>query len=122
MTPNEGTAVNLGKAIDRGLRLNTIEVVAVLHNACMQLEAGTTAALPGSIDDFWITDAGKVVLPRTTKVEPARATVGLLLEALLPPANAANDAVPAAIRTLRIVPDSGRPNATNPAEGRRPLD
>ncbi len=88
MTPDEGSAINVGAAIREGLELNTVEVVALLHNACLQLDAGAAAALPASIDNLWITDAGTVVLPGITRVEPARATVGLLLETLLPAANA----------------------------------
>src|SRR5687767_4612865 len=101
MTPNEGSAINVGAAIRQGLHLNTVEVVALLHNACLQLDAGAAAALPTSIDDFGVTDAGMAVLPRIVRGESARATVGLLLETLLPPANpAGGDSVPAALRSL----------------------
>lgn len=99
MTPNEGTAINIGAAIRDGIQLRTVEVVALLHNACQQLEAGTAATLHRSIDDIWVTDEGKVVLPRIARVEPPRATVALLLEELLPkPGEGA--AVPAALRSL----------------------
>lgn len=99
MTPNEVSAVNVGAAIRDGLSLKTVEVVALLHNACEQLEAGTAAKLYRSIDDLWVTDAGTVVLPRIARPEPARATVAALLEELLPkPGDGA--AVPAALRGL----------------------
>jgi hypothetical protein len=99
MTPNESTAVNIGTAIREGLRLKTVEVVALLHNACQQLEAGRAAKLHRSIDDVWVTDEGMVVLPRIARPDPPRDAVAALLEELLPkPGDGA--AVPAALRTL----------------------
>src|SRR5215204_3696011 len=101
MTPNEGTDINIGAAIRNGLRLNTVEVVALLHNACLQVDAGTATALPTSIDNLWVTDAGTVALRSVTRVEAPRATVASLLETLLPPASdTGGDSVPAALRSL----------------------
>ena len=68
MTPNEGTAINVGAWIREGRRVNTVEVIALLHNACLQLDDGAAAALPTSIDQLWVTEAGTVALPRTALV------------------------------------------------------
>jgi hypothetical protein len=99
MTPNEVSAINIGAQIRAGLQLKTVEVVALLHNACQQLDAGSAATLHRSVDDLWVTDEGRVVLPRIARAEPARDTVASLLEDLLPkPGQGA--AVPSALRTL----------------------
>ncbi len=100
MTPLEGGAVNLGRSIGNGLRLKTDEVVALLHNACEQLESSRAAGLHRSLDDLWITESGTVVLPRIARAEPPRATVALLLEDLLPQPGDGGDEVPAALRSL----------------------
>jgi hypothetical protein len=97
MTSPEVTAVNVGQAVRDGLQLKTVEVVALLHNACSQIDAGTAAALPQSIDDLWVTDTGTVVLPRIARAEPTRVGVASLLTAMLPDSDTA---VPAALRTL----------------------
>lgn len=98
MTSEQVGAINLGSALRDGLQLKTVEVVALLHNACSQVDAGSAAALPRSIDDLWVTSGGAVVLPRMARVEPIRTTVAALLEALLP--ESSEDAAPAALRTL----------------------
>jgi hypothetical protein len=100
MTPNEGGTISIGAAIRDGLTLKTVEVVALLHNACAQLDAGTAAALPRSIADLSVRDTGTVVLPQIAPTEPARATVAALLEELLPPEGNGPDTVPRALRTL----------------------
>ena len=100
MTPNEVKTVNIGSAMRDGLQLKTVEIVALLHNACKQLDAGIVPALPSSADDLCVTDTGTVVMPRIARVTPPRATVALLLEALLPDAGEQHDDVPAALRSL----------------------
>lgn len=100
MTPNEVETINIGSAMRDGLQLKTVEIVALLHNACKQLDGGIAPALPSSADDLWVMDTGTVVMPRLARVTPPRATVALLLEALLPDALEQPEAVPAALRTL----------------------
>jgi hypothetical protein len=97
MTSQEVSAINVGRALRDGVQLKTVEVVALLHNGCSQIDAGKAAALPQCIDDLWVTDAGTVVLPRIAPAEPTRSAVASLLATLLPKSEAA---VPAALRTL----------------------
>lgn len=99
MTANDVGALNIGATVRDGLQLKTVEVVALLHNACQQLDAGAGATLQPSIDNLWVTAEGRVVLPETGTAAPIRMTVASLLEDLLPQPEDGSD-VPAALRTL----------------------
>ena len=64
MTTSDSGTINLGQAVRDGLRLKTIDVVALLHDVCLQLEVDGAKKLPTSIDELSINDAGSVVMQR----------------------------------------------------------
>ena len=99
MSSSEMASINIGDAVRGGLRLKTVDVVAMLHDACVQLEGEPSKRLPTSMDELSLNDAGSVQLLPGPATLPARAAVTELLERLLA---ATNDeaATPAALRTL----------------------
>jgi Tol biopolymer transport system component len=100
MDSSEPGTINIGELVRNGVRLKTVDVVALLHNACVQLEAAPARQLPSSIDELSINDAGEVMLLPGSQAQPPRAAVTTLLERLLEISSDQPTAVPAALRTL----------------------
>ena len=100
MTTSDSSVINLGQAVRDGLRLKTIDVVALLHDACLQLEIDGAKKLPTSIDELSINDAGSVVMPSGRPFPTLRTAVATLLDALLATISDEADSVPPALRSL----------------------
>ena len=100
MTTSDAGTINLGQAVRDGLRLKTIDVVALLHDVCLQLEVDGAKKLPTSIDELSINDAGSVVMQSGRPTPTLRTAVATLLDALLSATSDEADAVPRALSTL----------------------
>jgi Tol biopolymer transport system component len=92
--------INIGKAVRDGLRLKTIDVVALVHDVCLQLDADGAKKLPASIDELSINDAGSVVMPSGRPMPTLRTAVATLLDALIAAVSDEADAVPPALKSL----------------------
>ena len=100
MTTSDSSPINLGQAVGDGLRLRTLDVVALLYDVCLQLEIDGAKKLPASIDEVSINDAGSVVMQSGRPAPTLRTAVATLLDALLAAASDESAPVPPALRTL----------------------
>jgi hypothetical protein len=100
MKSPDATAINIGSAVRNGLRLKTIDVVALVHDACLQLETSTAKKLPAAIEELAVNSSGSVVLAEGEQEGTLRCAVAALLEVLL--SNATDEAgpVPPALLSL----------------------
>ena len=83
MAPTEGTTINIGEAVRGGLRLTAEEAVALVHEACVKLDAGIVKTLPNSIDQLSVGAEGLVVVLPTGEPKELHTAVAGLLEELL---------------------------------------
>jgi len=83
MAPTEGTAINIGEAVRGGLRLTAEEAVALVHEACVKLDAGIVKMLPNSMDQLSVGAEGLVVVLPTGEPKELHTAVAGLLEELL---------------------------------------
>jgi Tol biopolymer transport system component len=100
MTASDSGTINLGQAVRGGLRLRTIDIVALVHDVCLQLEVDGAKKLPSKIDELSINDAGSVVMQSGRPTPTIRTAVATLLDALLATTSDEADAVPRALSTL----------------------
>ena len=101
MTPDTGSAVNVGELLRDGVRLTAAEVVAIVHGACSQVSTGKARALPQRPDEVWITNAGTLFFTAPAVADTPRSSVAALLEGLLPrSSDEPAYAVPRALQTL----------------------
>lgn len=101
MASNELPVVNVGEVVRDGLRLKTVEAVALVHALCAELDAGTAVAVPTSLDSLAVTDTGSVkVFHAVSETQPTRLAVAALLEQVLAAVTAEPGTVPVALRTL----------------------
>lgn len=96
----DANVINIGKAVRDGLRLNTIEVVALVHDVCLQLEVDGAKKLPSSIDELSINNAGSVVMPSGRPAPTLRIAVATLLDALIASVSDEAEPVPPALKSL----------------------
>lgn len=97
---SRSAAINIGMAVRGGLRLRAREAVALAYEACAQLDTGTVARLPTSMDELSVSTGGLVVHPRNGEPQVAQAAVAGLLEALLGAVTDEVQSVPPALRSL----------------------
>jgi Tol biopolymer transport system component len=100
MAPKRGAVINIGKAVREGLRLKAREAVALVYDACAQLDTGVDARLPTSMDELSVSNTGFVVLPRTGEPEAVQTAVAGLLEALLGTVTDEVQTIPPSLRSL----------------------
>ena len=100
MTPSDPGTINVGQAVRDGLRLKTVDVVALLYDVCLQLEIDRAKKLPTSVDELSINETGSVVMPSGRPEPTLRTAVATLLDALLSTASDEAEAVPPALRSL----------------------
>ena len=99
MPPTEEATINIGEAVRDGLRLTAGEAVALVHEACVKLDAGIVKMLPDSIDQLSVGAEGLVVVGATAEPKELHTVVAGLLEELLATLGDAAS-VPPALRSL----------------------
>ena len=107
MSANQSTTVNIGEALRGGLRITAGEAVALVHEACAQLDAGTLTTLPTSVDELSLRSGGLAILPSPREHQALHLSVAAVLDELLgmlidsAPAPPALRSLPARLRTVR---------------------
>jgi hypothetical protein len=88
--------INIAQLLRSGMVLHPSEVVALVHALCDQEVCVPTA------DKLWITHEGQVIVHETNGAPPLLATMGALIETLLPPFSEERRYAPAA--SLHMLP------------------